>query len=305
MTELLQLSRGPLEVEIVPALGARLHRLRVDGIDLLRTPGDVRTHGDDPWFWGSYPMAPWCNRLPTGLIRVGSTVVDLRSNFADGSAIHGQVSGRAWTAADGGPDWARLTIDGGGDDWPWPYEVEQEVRLGDDRLTIRLRLTNRADEVMPGGVGFHPWFRMPTEVAIRAELVHPSNLETAATPEPVHGALDRRSLGSLAVGIDATWADPADPPVLLAWPEDGIRATMTVDAPTRFIVAAHPADIDAIAVEPQTHAPDGLRRLLVGDPGGLTPIPPGASLTLTMTLAFARFTVVGDVVGQAARVGQT
>jgi hypothetical protein len=55
-----------------------------------------------------------------------------------------------------------------------------------------------------------------------------------------------------------------------------------------FIVAASPGEIDAVAVEPETHAPQGLRRLLRGEPDALTMLAPGERLELVMELAFKR-----------------
>jgi hypothetical protein len=53
-------------------------------------------------------------------------------------------------------------------------------------------------------------------------------------------------------------------------------------------VVATPADPDATAVEVQTHAPDGMRRLLAGDPGALRWLEPGAELRLDVSLAVRR-----------------
>ena len=102
---------------------------------------------------------------------------------------------------------------------------------------------------------------------------------------PVSGVFDRRRVELMPDGLDATWVDLADPPVVLHWPDAGVRATMTVAAPARFIVAATLPGTDAVAVEPQTHAPDGLRRLARGEPGALALLPPGGRLELTMGLA--------------------
>ena len=281
--ELVRLAGGPIELEIVPAVGARLHRLRAFGYDLLRTPHDLRPYLDDPYFYGSYPMAPWCNRVPAGRSVVAGHVVDLPASFPDGTAIHGQVSRRAWSVVGDG----RFRITGGGDGWPWPYEVEQQFEIAGARLILGLRLTNLADSAMPGGLGFHPWFRAPVEVRIGADAVHPDNHATLAEPIPVSGAYDLRRLGPMAHGLDATWAGISDPPIVLAWPDAGIRATFEVDAPTRFVTAANLFD-DAIAVEPQTHAPDGLGRLVRGEPGGLALIPPGGTLELRVTIDFER-----------------
>jgi aldose 1-epimerase len=267
----------------VPGVGARLHRLRFDGHDLLRTPHDLQPYLDDPYFYGSYPMAPWCNRVPATRTVVAGRVVDLPPSFPDGTAIHGQVSRRPWSVeADG-----VFRIAGGGDGWPWPYEVEQRIRIDGSRLGLALRLTNRSDGPMPGGLGFHPWFRTPVEVRIGADAVHPDNLATRPRPVPVSGPHDLRRLGPMAHGLDATWAEVSDPPIVLVWPGPGIRATIAFDAPTRFVTAANLFD-DAIAVEPQTHAPDGLGRLVRGEPGGLALIPPGGTLELAVAIAFER-----------------
>jgi galactose mutarotase-like enzyme len=54
------------------------------------------------------------------------------------------------------------------------------------------------------------------------------------------------------------------------------------------VAVATPPDLDAIAVEPQTHAPDGLRRMLDGRPDGLTMLPPEASLALDVEIGVSR-----------------
>lgn len=281
--EVVRIADGEVEVEVLPAVGARLHRLRVRGHDVLRTPGDPRRHLDDPWFWGSYPMAPWCNRLPAGVTRgVAGRDLDLPSNFPDGTAIHGQVAEATWSRVDDGT----FTIQAGGDGWPWPYAVAQAIEPAGDALTITLRLTNRGDGPMPAGLGIHPWFRRPVRVRIAAAAAWDANPSPAAEASPVSGALDRRSLVELPDGLDATWTALDDPPVTLAWPEAGFEATMTTSPPVAFIVAASPAEVDAVAVEPETHAPAGIRRLVRGEPGGLTLLEPEKTMTLAIRLAF-------------------
>jgi galactose mutarotase-like enzyme len=74
--------------------------------------------------------------------------------------------------------------------------------------------------------------------------------------------------------------------VELSWPTLGFAATMSVEAPSVLICAASPPDVDADAIEPQTHAPQGLRRLLNDLPDAMHWIAPGDSLALRMDLAF-------------------
>jgi galactose mutarotase-like enzyme len=123
--EKLTLSDGTIEVVVLPDVGARLHRLRAFGHDLLRTPEDVAEHVRDPFFWGAYVMAPWCNRIAAGPVFVGSQRIALSSNFPDGSAIHGQVYARRWDRHRDGT----LRVSGGGDGWPWAYEVALRIEV--------------------------------------------------------------------------------------------------------------------------------------------------------------------------------
>jgi aldose 1-epimerase len=283
--EELTLSDGTIEVVVLPDVGARLHRLRAFGHDLLRTPGDVREHLRDPFFWGAYVMAPWCNRIEAGPVFVGSQRIALGSNFPDGSAIHGQVYARPWDRHEDGT----LSVSGGGDGWPWAYEVGLRIEVVARTVRMELSLLNTSADPMPAGLGIHPWFRRPLLVAIRGNAVYAENLATAPRPEPVHGPFDLREIGEMSAGLDATWTDLGEPAVELRWPDPGIRATMRITSPTVHVVAASPGHLDAIAVEPETHAPQGLRRLLRGEPGGLTMLDPGQALGLGVELAFDRF----------------
>jgi aldose 1-epimerase len=279
-----RLTDGDVEVEIIGELGARLHRIRAFGQDVMRTPPDPATHADDPFFWGGYVMTPWCNRVEPDAITVGGRRVELGANFRDGTAIHGQVYVAPWTDQGDGS----YSIRAGGDGWPWPYEAGARYAVRDATFTMELRVTNLADEPMPAGIGIHPWFLRPLEVAIHAETVFPSNLATARDPEPVSGAFDLRRLAPMADDLDGCWAGIGDPAVTTRWPATGLTMTMRAGATAPVIVAASPHDVDAVAIEPETHAPQAFRRTLGGEPLGLEWLDPGASLVLESSLAFER-----------------
>ena len=281
--EVLALGEGPVRVELLPGLGGRLHRLQAFGHDLLRTPADPAVHARDPFLWGGYLMAPWCNRIAAVPAPFGGQIVDLPSNFPDGSAMHGQVYAAPWQVkADG-----TLSVRGGGDGWPWPYECTLRADVDDAVLSIHLALTNRGESPMPGGIGLHPWFRGPLEVRVRADQVVPSNTDPAARLEPVSGPFDLREMRPMPIGLHAAWLATADPALEMQWPV-GVRASVHVisDA-AAWIVAASPSDLDAVAIEPQTQAAYGLERLLAGEPGAMQPIGPGATMRLRIELTFA------------------
>jgi aldose 1-epimerase len=258
--------------------------MRVFGHDLLRTPDDPEMHVRDPFFWGAYPMAPWCGRVEAAPLVIGGKRVSLPANFPDGSAIHGQVYATPWEVRDD----RSLTVRAGGDVWPWPYEVTMRVQARYASVGLDYALTNLADEPMPAGIGVHPWYLRPLHAAIRATGVLSPNQATPPHPTPVTGPFDLRELAEMPSDLDATWTDLSDPPVQLYWPQLGLRATMRAEAPALYIVAASPGHLNAVALEPQTHAPQAIRRLLNGEPGALTMLDPGEALRLHVELDFER-----------------
>jgi aldose 1-epimerase len=228
-------------------------------------------------------MAPWCNRIGAEPTEVNGRTVSVPSNFPDGTAIHGQVYDARWKVESDDS----LGIVAGGDGWPWRYRCSLRVTIADAALTIEQSITNLAHSPMPAGLGLHPWFRRPLGLAVHADAVLHSNLDPDATVEAVSGSFDLRGMGPVPDDLDATWLAPRDPAVELRWPEIGVTATMRVrSAAGVCIVVASPSSLDAVAVEAQTHAPQGLRRFLRGEPGALKALEPGATMTLTTELAF-------------------
>jgi aldose 1-epimerase len=274
------IANGDVRLTVLPSLGARMHSLRVRGHELLRSPKDAAEHAANPFFWGGYVMAPWCNRLVPGLVTVGAKEVDLRPNFRDGTAIHGQVYVAPWQQRTDDS----FVAEGGGAGWPWPYRVEADYGVSDGSVSITLRLRNLSDDQMPGGIGIHPWFPWPVEARIDCALTYGPNDSPNAQPVPVSGDVDVRARQALAAGVDSTWTQAGDPPVELWWPSLGLHAQMHAPVPDLHVTAANAADVQAIAVEPQTHAPQGLSRLLNNEPGALAWIAPGDELTLPITI---------------------
>jgi aldose 1-epimerase len=288
MTDALcRLRSEELSVALLPGVGARLHSVEVFGVSLLRTPPTIDHHRADPFFWGGYHMAPWCNRLDTGgSVHVFGQTVALSPNFPDGSAMHGQVHDQPWAICG---DATFTTRGGAADGWPWCYDLTLHVTVHAARISLEYQLTNTSDEPMPAGVGFHPWFRHPALVRIPATHGFPVNANTPAVPQPMTGPLDLRAASLLPANLDASWTGLAEPEVEVVWPAERIAMTMSADTDDLVVVAAHPAQLATIAVEPQTHAPAGLRRLLRGEPHGLRLLAPGATLRFSVALTFRRW----------------
>jgi aldose 1-epimerase len=279
-----RLASDELDVELLPEIGGRLHRLRAFGIDLLATPDDLAAYRTEPVFWGAFVMAPWCNRAAAGPATALGRPIDLVANFADGTAIHGLVADVPWHVLGGG----RLSVDRGADgQWPWRFSISADVAVDGASLRLEYRLRNLSGRPMPGGIGLHPWFRQPLELGVPAGSVYRRNAGSSSDPEPATGAYDLRGSVVPASGLDGTWTDLADPVIALGWPSLRLRARMVVAAPSLHVAVATP-DRDAWAIEPQTHGPDPLRRLASGEPGAPAILAPGEELGLAIGLSVER-----------------
>ncbi len=277
-SEIVVLANDELELALLPEYGARLHSLRFRGRELLRTPADLTAYEREPFFWGAFVMAPWCNRTTTDPLSIAGQEVHLPANFSDGTAIHGQVYLRPWQRTGE----RAFSVTHSGDGWPWRYRASLAVELAGRTVRLVQQVTNESDSAMPAGVGIHPWFAGQPWVAIHGELVYRSNTSAESEPVPVTGELDLRSTRAMAKGVDATWVELADPAAEVSWPD--VTLVYRCLTATPHIVAANLADIDAIALESETHAPRGLSRRAAGEPGALTLLDPGSTLALTTVL---------------------
>ena len=131
--------------------------------------------------------------------------------------------------------------------------------------------------------------RAPPLVPPAARARHPRPTLCSRTNTNCHphaaafeNALTGDSWPPCRYGADATWTGLARPRLSCIGRELGVKATCsnTVHG-TTYVTAAFPAEVDALAVEPQTHAPQGLRRLMSGEPVRLRGWSPGGELTLT------------------------
>ena len=61
---------------------------------------------------------------------------------------------------------------------------------------------------------------------------------------------------------------------------------MCAVAPRVCVAVAAPEGLGAVAIEPQTHGPDGLRRVAQDEPDAPRLLDPGASMRFALRLAF-------------------
>jgi aldose 1-epimerase len=294
MTELLRFSDGDVELVVAPEYGGRIIALNAFGHQLMRTPENPDVIADEPYFWGSYPMVPWVNRIPGGTLHFDGKVVQLPADF-QGHAIHGRAMKKPWTVASANR--IEFSEDGSGN-YPWPYAAWQEFGVTGNSAWMTIGVENTGTERMPAGLGIHPWWVSDDEqleVRLPAELVYPSRdrYPVPGEPVPVSGNLDLRKLGAPDWDLDEIWTGLTENRIELHWRTWGLTAYYDSTPNCDHVVLATIRDIEnvtvnAYAIEPQTHCTDGHRRLEDGERGGIDVLEPGEKLEVKYTFTVKR-----------------
>ncbi|MEP6638337.1 MAG: aldose 1-epimerase [Chloroflexota bacterium] len=233
----LRLSAPGVEAVVDLVAGGRLASLVIAGREVLKTAGD------GPFQWGSFPMAPYAGRIRDATLTFGGRDYQLPATIPP-HAIHGTVLTRRWHVVGDGTIATEL-----GPEWPFAGGVVQRFELAADHLTCRLEL--HADEAMPASMGWHPWF-------VRRLAGVDGELELDVEP----GAMYVRDDAGIAT--DELVAPPPGPwddcftdlrrPPRLRWP-GFLELTIESDC-TDWVIFTAPTE--ALCVEPQTAPPNAL-----------------------------------------------
>lgn len=273
-----------LRAEILPEVGAGLSRLDwvAGGLSLpvlrplARCGGAVTPH---PNQLACYPLVPWSNRIGGGEFYFDGRRVRLQPNLeGEPYPIHGDGWQHAWHLSAQSASAVTLTFEhqhGG----PFSYQADMTYRLEDQMLVVTLQVKNTGAQVLPFGLGLHPWLPRSKGVLLRApaRAVWQSaadHLPLAQIPVPEQWRFDR--LGALPQDqVDhafSGWDGRAD----VVWPETGLRLTLQADM--SYYVLYAPVGADFFCFEPVDHPINAHNMSGGAARNGLTPLGPQQQL---------------------------
>lgn len=243
--------------------GGRLSSLEIAGHEVLVTEGAKPTR------WGSFPMIPWCGRLPDGCLDYAGYQYRFPLTNAQ-HANHGLAHTQQWDVVDQTDSVVKLSTRLG-DNWVFGGLVRQRFEL--DRRSLLIEVQVEAEEwAMPIMAGWHPWFRRSLEIGDEARLrVSPGScyeLDEAMIPTGRLVEVGPQPWDDCFVGL-------GEPPVI-SWPG---AFDLTIDSSfDHWVIFTEPEH--AICVEPQSGPPNQLNRSPVI-------IQPGQRFTGWMSLTWA------------------
>jgi aldose 1-epimerase len=266
---MITLRAGNAVADVYPEAGGRLGQLNLGDGPILRGPENgVAELG---WaFWGSYPLLPWCNRIPNGEFTFQRRSGRVPVNWVDGTAIHGLTADAPWTVVSVDDATVELSIEAS--EGPYTVTGIERFALFADALEQHLEVVNRGEHRVPVGLGIHPWFRV-SEVRVPADLVWPGDPMPTGPPVAVRPdedlrtpryapAMDRCYTGLTGTSIEA----------------GGIRLSWSGPVTQVVVYSAEPG---WVCVEPVTMSNNALQFAAQGVPGtGVVGLDPGASLSV-------------------------
>ncbi|RAK52827.1 aldose 1-epimerase [Phenylobacterium deserti] len=335
-------AEGPaiLEAVVLPGRGMMLLQAKVrlpsgelfeliHAPPLAEAPGQLDGGPDDfagnkAFTFGGAILVPYANRI-TGRNLEGSReteaevdgrTVRLLRNWggkAPGAAqysMHGLILDAQIPFEQPSEDVVRGRLQAGsfGGRWPSETELEFEWRLAGGVLSLRIDAHNRGDEVLPMGIGWHPYLNLPSQdrrqarlrlpAAKRAEVndydeVLPTGrlLDTVGSPydfnAPQGAALADLYLDDCFTELERTGGEAV---VEVLDPAAGVGFRATSPSPEVHAIQVYaPTDKAFVVVEPQFNLADPYSPLYPqGTQTGMTRVAPGGSVTYEARLeAFA------------------
>lgn len=221
--------------------------------------------------WGCYPLLPWSNRIPGGTFLVAGRRVRVPVNWPDGTAIHGLVADVEWEVVSRSARRVVLEVDVA--TAPYRLRAAQAIELADGRVDLSLGLENRGAELVPVGLGIHPWFRSG-RIRVPARQRWPGEPIPTGPPVSVEAAGHLRD-ASVPPLMDRCYTGLVDASA------DVPGARLSWTGPIEHVVV-YTGEPGWVAVEPVTMANDGFGLAERGVSGhGVQWLAPGDGMTVS------------------------
>jgi len=275
------LELGDARVVVEPQIGGSIARYTVRGREVLRP---ASADAASVLEMSCFPLVPFANRIACGAFRWQGRTIALRPNFGDEPhPLHGLGWQSAWRVAEKNNAHAVLILDHEAGEWPWAYRAELNFSLGAAGLHAALLLTNRGPDPMPASLGFHPYFPKHGRTRLTAAVDGMWLTDTTLVPT-TRGA----PLLDFAKGA-SLYAAPLVDNCFTGWPGRAVidqpDLQIVLKADTRFLHVFVPEGADYFCAEPVSAMPDAVNRAEPHDETGLLTLAPGATHTVSMTIA--------------------
>lgn len=217
-------------------------------------------------------MVPFASRIRAGRFSFAGKQVQLSANNPpEPHAIHGHGYQQPWTQLERSGSSLLLEYLHTVDDWPWSYRAQQQIVLQEESLWIRLTVVNLSEQMMPLGIGLHPYFVSTPDCRVHASAGSQWHLDEELLPVSASAADRVNAESVLFRGGDeqdafySNW----DGSAVLELPELRARVQIQAGAPLRHLVVFADREAEAVCVEPVSNVVDAFNLSSDDQPGDL------------------------------------
>ena len=282
------LSSEQLDLQLSPSIGGAISSLTwIGGGE--RTPVLRRGHSplENVLQAPSFPLVPYVNRIRGGRFTFRGRTVSIAPNMpGDPSPLHGDGWLNEWVVERSDAASAVLTYRHEPSEWPWAYTARQEFRLVGGVFDVGLTCRNDSDELMPCGLGQHPYFDCGPETRLLTGVTSAWTIDEHVLPVDKVPATGRYDLADrLICGQDLDngfggWSGTA----LMTDPDWPFEIEMT-SPQAEFFQVYSPASGGIFVAEPVTHANAALNAPEAEWPQlGMRILQPGEEMRLDMRI---------------------
>lgn len=271
---MLRLSADDTVLDICPEVAGSIWRFVHQGRDVMRPAQPGTT---DALFTSSFPLVPFCNRIRDGAFIFEGHKVKLAPNLGNGHPhpLHGQGWRKPWAVVENQAARAVLSYTHAADEWPWDYEAVLVYELRPAGLRCYLSVRNNSKNLMPAGLGFHPYFNRTRQTRLKARVDGLWRSDDDCLPVSWHAGVLRK---------DWTKGDVVDHEVTIDhcytgfggraefYEGDRLTHTLRASPDCKWLHVFAPLDGDFFCAEPVNHMPDpfnqpnsGLKCLKAGE----------------------------------------
>ncbi len=163
--DLVKIKNNDLQVEVSPVVGASIFSMKYnregEWVDIMRLTPEEAVASKDVGSFASFNLFPYSNRIEDALLKFKGEEYQLDVNFGDGHAIHGEAWTRPWQVVEVDESSVLLEFNSAkyqDISWPFPFTAKIEYKLEGNSFIVRTSLKNEGGQLMPGGMGIHPYF---------------------------------------------------------------------------------------------------------------------------------------------------
>ncbi|HHO55401.1 MAG TPA: hypothetical protein ENK21_03360 [Trueperaceae bacterium] len=282
----LQSNSSNSSFSIIPSLGASLNSVVLNGHNILWSATNLQEIQERTIkSYAGAQLAPFVNRIKDASYSFKQKKYNLVKNEPGlGNALHGFVFDKGFelVAINEAEGILKLSYDFKAQDaYPFDFAIENSFRLTDNSLTIDTAITNKSQEVIPIGHGWHPYFDIGGNID-DAHLQLAANkyflVDEQFIPTGELKQFDKFAQLSQIAKTELDYCFPIDTSnnlvAQLFYPEKGLRISLLTEG-YKYLQVYTPSDRKTIAIEPQTSAADAFNNGI-----GLIRLEPNQSINL-------------------------